>query len=79
MDKKKREGREAVQEDHNGLCLCTCTCCGHQNPEGSRHCQACGHYLIVWEEILCPSCGAEIPAEFSYCGHCGSKRPKGTD
>lgn len=67
------EAGEKKEEGLRRLCLCTCSCCGFENPEGSRHCQACGGPLIVWDEILCPACGAELMTDSVYCSQCGIK------
>lgn len=69
----REKSGERTGEGSRRLCLCTCSCCGFENPEGSRRCQACGGPLIVWDEILCPVCGAELMADSVYCSQCGTK------
>lgn len=38
---------------------------------GLRRAQAAAGAAPPW---LCPTCGAGVPADFAYCGHCGTKR-----
>ncbi|MEA2460265.1 MAG: hypothetical protein QOH90_442, partial [Actinomycetota bacterium] len=45
-----------------------CSSCGHENPEASRFCMACGAQLGV----PCPNCGAEVVPGARFCGSCGT-------
>lgn len=45
-----------------------CPACEHENPEGSRFCNACGAVL----QSGCPNCGAENPPQARFCNQCGT-------
>ena len=62
-------------DESRRVCVCTCACCGHENPEGTKYCQACGAKLIEWEKIICGECGAELVPGARFCGQCGAKQP----
>lgn len=48
-----------------------CPSCGHPNPDGATHCEACFSDLQVPSKIKCPNCGAEVQADALFCGNCG--------
>ncbi len=48
--------------------MATCTVCGHQCPEGSRFCPACGTPLAA----RCGGCGASLVPTARFCGECGA-------
>jgi len=45
-----------------------CLRCHADNREGIKFCEECGASL----ELICPGCGAAIPAGKKFCGECGS-------
>lgn len=49
--------------------MIVCPNCNHQNPDGAVQCEAC--YTPLPAMISCPSCGADIQADASFCGQCG--------
>ncbi|HZK28606.1 MAG TPA: zinc ribbon domain-containing protein [Clostridia bacterium] len=52
-----------------------CSCCGHENPQGTEFCDDCGAKLIQWEKLFCAVCGAEISPCERFCGKCGAGQP----
>ena len=50
--------------------MIVCPNCNHQNPDGAVQCEAC--YTPLPEMMACPSCGAEIQSDASFCGQCGA-------
>jgi len=59
-----------------------CPACAHQNPRGSRFCNACGRPLAPPpapsmppppqpESVRCPHCGAALAPEQAFCSQCG--------
>jgi len=46
-----------------------CPNCNHQNPEGAVQCEAC--YTPLPAMTTCPSCGAAVQTDASFCGQCG--------
>ena len=50
--------------------MITCPNCNHQNPDGALQCEAC--YTPLPATVACPSCGAAIQANASFCGQCGA-------
>ncbi len=46
-----------------------CSSCGQQNDRGAGVCSRCGAGLVR----RCPSCDAEVPARFAFCGDCGTR------
>ncbi len=50
--------------------MITCPNCNHQNPDGALQCEAC--YTPLPVTVACPSCGAAIQANASFCGQCGA-------
>lgn len=57
------------------ICDCICSCCGHENPQGTEFCDDCGAKLIQWEKLFCAVCGAEISPCERFCGKCGAGQP----
>jgi pSer/pThr/pTyr-binding forkhead associated (FHA) protein len=49
--------------------MIVCPNCNHQNPDGAVQCEAC--YTPLPAMIDCPSCGASVQADASFCGQCG--------
>jgi hypothetical protein len=49
--------------------MVVCPNCDHQNPDGAVQCEAC--YTPLPTMIACPSCGASIQSDASFCGQCG--------
>lgn len=47
-----------------------CPNCHHQNPDGAVQCEAC--FTPLPATIACPSCGAPVQSDASFCGQCGS-------
>jgi len=45
-----------------------CSSCGHEAPDGSAFCNACGAPL----QVKCASCGATPPPGSSFCNGCGA-------
>ena len=50
--------------------MIVCPNCNHQNPDGANQCEAC--YTPLPSTVACPSCGADIQADASFCGQCGA-------
>ena len=50
--------------------MITCPNCNHQNPDGAVQCEAC--YTPLPSKMACPSCGATIQSDASFCGQCGA-------
>jgi len=50
--------------------MIVCPNCSHQNPEGAVQCEAC--YTPLPAMTSCPSCGATVQSDASFCGQCGS-------
>ncbi|MBD1913932.1 MULTISPECIES: FHA domain-containing protein [unclassified Leptolyngbya] len=50
--------------------MIVCPNCNHQNPDGAIQCEAC--YTPLPTMMNCPSCGAKVQADASFCGQCGS-------
>ncbi|MBE7385267.1 MAG: FHA domain-containing protein [Leptolyngbya sp. SIO1E4] len=46
-----------------------CPNCNHQNPDGAVQCEAC--YTPLPTLASCPSCGASVQSDASFCGQCG--------
>jgi hypothetical protein len=59
--------------------MIVCPNCNHQNPDGALQCEAC--YTPLPSMISCPSCGASVQADASFCGQCGFdlRAAQGTD
>jgi pSer/pThr/pTyr-binding forkhead associated (FHA) protein/ribosomal protein L40E len=49
--------------------MIVCPNCNHANPDGAVQCEAC--YTPLPVSIACPSCGATVQADASFCGQCG--------
>jgi hypothetical protein len=49
--------------------MIVCPNCLHQNPDGAAQCEAC--YTGLPEMSSCPSCGASVQTDASFCGQCG--------
>lgn len=49
--------------------MIVCPNCNHQNPDGAVQCEAC--YTPLPSMISCPSCGASVQTDASFCGQCG--------
>ncbi|NJN20010.1 MAG: FHA domain-containing protein [Leptolyngbya sp. RL_3_1] len=49
--------------------MIVCPNCNHQNPEGAVQCEAC--YTPLPTSTTCPSCGASVQSDASFCGQCG--------
>lgn len=49
--------------------MIVCPNCSHQNPDGAVQCEAC--YTPLPAMINCPSCGATVQSDASFCGQCG--------
>jgi FHA domain/Double zinc ribbon len=49
--------------------MIVCPNCNHPNPEGAVQCEAC--YTPLPATVGCPSCGATVQADASFCGQCG--------
>src|SRR5678810_1012666 len=45
---EKKEAEEKAR-----FCECVCSCCGYENPEGTKFCNGCGAALIQWEKLFC--------------------------
>ncbi|MGF1520802.1 MAG: FHA domain-containing protein [Leptolyngbyaceae cyanobacterium] len=50
--------------------MIVCPNCNHQNPDGAVQCEACYTPLPALES--CPSCGASVQSDASFCGQCGA-------
>jgi hypothetical protein len=49
--------------------MIVCPNCKHDNPEGATNCEAC--YTALPATKACPTCGASIQLEATFCGQCG--------
>ena len=49
--------------------MIVCPNCNHQNPDGAVQCEAC--YTPLPTLATCPSCGASVQSDASFCGQCG--------
>ncbi len=49
--------------------MIVCPNCNHQNPDGAVQCEAC--YTPLPSTMDCPSCGAKVQSDASFCGQCG--------
>jgi ribosomal protein L40E len=49
--------------------MIVCPNCKHENPEGATNCEAC--YTALPATKACPSCGASIQLDATFCGQCG--------
>lgn len=49
--------------------MIVCPNCNHQNPDGAIQCEAC--YTPLPATTTCPTCGATVQADASFCGQCG--------
>jgi ribosomal protein L40E len=49
--------------------MIVCPNCKHDNPEGATNCEAC--YTALPATKACPSCGASIQIDATFCGQCG--------
>ncbi|MDY7020387.1 MAG: FHA domain-containing protein, partial [Cyanobacteriota bacterium] len=49
--------------------MIVCPNCNHQNPEGATQCEAC--YTPLPTTTNCPSCGATVQSDATFCGQCG--------
>lgn len=47
-----------------------CPNCNHQNPDGAVQCEAC--YTPLPQKTACPTCGATVQSDASFCGQCGA-------
>lgn len=57
--------------------MINCPNCNHQNPDGALQCEAC--YTPLPAMAKCPHCNADVQADASFCGQCGSDlRESGT-
>ncbi|NWF61169.1 MAG: FHA domain-containing protein [Fischerella sp.] len=56
--------------------MIVCPNCNHHNPDGATQCEAC--YTPLPATTTCPSCGATVQADASFCGQCGYHLRTGT-
>jgi ribosomal protein L40E len=49
--------------------MIVCPNCKHGNPDGATNCEAC--YTTLPAKKACPSCGASIQVDATFCGQCG--------
>jgi ribosomal protein L40E len=49
--------------------MIVCPNCKHENPQGATNCEAC--YTALPATKSCPSCGASIQLDATFCGQCG--------
>jgi ribosomal protein L40E len=49
--------------------MIVCPNCKHGNPEGATNCEAC--YTALPATKACPTCGASIQIDATFCGQCG--------
>jgi FHA domain/Double zinc ribbon len=49
--------------------MIVCPNCSHANPEGALNCEAC--YTALPATKACPTCGASIQLDATFCGQCG--------
>jgi ribosomal protein L40E len=47
-----------------------CPNCSHQNPAGANQCEAC--FTPLPATTSCPSCGATVQLDATFCGQCGT-------
>lgn len=50
--------------------MIVCPNCSHQNPDGAIQCEAC--YTPLPSMVSCPTCGASVQSDASFCGQCGA-------
>ena len=50
--------------------MIVCPNCSHQNPDGAIQCEAC--YTPLPSMVDCPTCGASVQSDASFCGQCGA-------
>ena len=50
--------------------MIVCPNCNHQNPDAAIQCEAC--YTPLPAMTTCPTCGASVQTDASFCGQCGS-------
>lgn len=50
--------------------MIVCPNCSHQNPDGAVQCEAC--YTPLPAMVDCPTCGASVQSDASFCGQCGA-------
>jgi hypothetical protein len=49
--------------------MIVCPNCSYANPDGAVQCESC--YTPLPTMINCPSCGATVQSDASFCGQCG--------
>lgn len=49
--------------------MIVCPNCKHENPEGATSCEAC--YTTLPATKACPTCGASVQLDATFCGQCG--------
>ena len=49
--------------------MIVCPNCKHGNPDGATNCEAC--YAVLPATQACPTCGASIRVDATFCGQCG--------
>jgi FHA domain/Double zinc ribbon len=49
--------------------MIVCPNCSHINPEGALNCEAC--YTALPATKACPTCGAAVQLDATFCGQCG--------
>lgn len=49
--------------------MIVCPNCSHPNPDSAIQCEAC--YTPLPALAVCPSCGAAVQSDASFCGQCG--------
>jgi hypothetical protein len=49
--------------------MIVCPNCKHGNPDGATNCEAC--YTALPATQACPTCGASIRVDATFCGQCG--------
>ncbi len=50
--------------------MIVCPNCNHSNPDGAQACEAC--YTPLPSTTSCPTCGASVQTDATFCGQCGS-------
>jgi FHA domain/Double zinc ribbon len=55
--------------------MIVCPNCNHQNPDAAVQCEAC--YTPLPAMTSCPSCGAAVQEDASFCGQCGFNLQEG--
>ena len=55
--------------------MIVCPNCKHGNPEGATSCEAC--YTALPATKACPTCGASIQLNATFCGQCGHNQQAG--